>query len=111
VQCPKCESEMEEIECSDVTIDRCVGCQGIWFDRGEVESLSSTWVAEFIDTGDTVMGEQMSDIDDISCPRCGKQMRRFFDISESQLQFEECDEYGKFFDAGEFTLWAENQYL
>ncbi len=102
---------MEEVECSNIVIDRCVGCHGIWFDRGEAEALSSKWLAQFIDTGDAAMGEQMGDIDDISCPRCGKNMRRFFDITASQLQVEECDEHGKFFDAGEFTLWAENQYL
>lgn len=102
---------MEEIDCNDVMIDRCVGCKGLWFDRGEAERLSSEWLAEFIDTGDAAIGEQMDEIETISCPRCGTQMRRFLDITESQLQFEECDEHGKFFDAGEFTIWAENQYL
>jgi hypothetical protein len=38
-------------------------------------------------------------------------MRRFFDISETQVQYEECDEHGKFFDAGEFTVWAQAQHF
>ncbi len=111
MQCPKCDKVMDEIECDEVTIDRCRSCHGLWFDRGEAESMSDKWIAEFVDTGDPRIGESMDIVDDICCPRCGNAMRRYFDISESHLQFEECDEHGKFFDAGEFTLWAENQYL
>ncbi len=111
MDCPKCKASMDEISCDEVLIDRCTKCQGLWFDTGEAESLSDRWVAEYVDTGDPSLGEEMDEIDTIHCPRCSKPMRRFFDISESQLQYEECDEHGKFFDAGEFTLWAENQYL
>ena len=102
---------MEEVACNDVVIDRCISCGGLWFDTGEAEALSEEWIAEFIDTGDPQVGEAMDTIDNIDCPRCGKAMRRYFDITESQLQYEECDDHGKFLDAGEFTLWAENQYL
>ena len=111
MQCPKCDSAMEIVECDEVEIDRCTTCSGIWFDRGEAEAMSNRWIAEFVDVGDPKLGEKMDEIDAINCPRCGTQMRRFFDVEESQLQYEECDDHGKFFDAGEFTLWAENQYL
>jgi len=111
MQCPKCNEAMELIKCDEVEIDRCVACHGIWFDRGEAEAMSKQWIAEFVDTGDPDVGEKMDSIDTVNCPRCSKLMRCYFDISESQLQYEECDEHGKFFDAGEFTLWAENQYL
>ncbi len=109
MQCPKCHAGMEEVESKGVTIDRCLECQGLWFDRGEAEQLSDRLVADYIDTGDPEVGEAMDEIEAIKCPRCSQPMRRFFDLSESQLQFEECDEHGKFFDAGEFTLWAESQ--
>ncbi len=111
MQCPKCQKKMEEVECNEVMVDRCVACHGIWFDKGEAEALSEGWIAEFLDTGDPNIGETMDAIDTINCPRCGTLMKRFFDVEGSQLQYEECDEHGKFFDAGEFTLWAENQYL
>ena len=53
----------------------------------------------------------MDAVDLIDCPRCGKQMRRVMDIEGTHVQYEECDEHGKFFDAGEFTAWAEGRYL
>lgn len=111
MKCPKCQHDMQEVECAGVVIDRCESCHGLWFDKGEAEALSEKWRAEFVDTGDPAVGEAMDDTDVISCPRCAEPMRRFFDISESQLQFEECDTHGKFFDAGEFTRWAQGAYL
>ena len=111
MRCPKCDAKMEEVTCKDVVIDRCSACKGIWFDSGEAETLSKKWVAEFIDTGDTGLGHILNGFDTILCPRCGETMQRFFDIDGIQLQFEKCDEHGQFFDAGEFTLWAEHQYL
>ena len=112
MQCPKCFSkDVEQVTCNDIVVDRCTSCGGLWFDRGEAEAMSEKWMAEFIDTGDPSVGEAMDSIDVIRCPRCDKEMRRFFDVSGSQLQYEECDEHGKFFDAGEFTRWAEARYL
>ena len=111
MRCPKCNAKMEEVICGDVVIDRCSTCKGIWFDRGEAESLSKDWIAEFIDTGDSAIGHQLDDLDTIACPRCGEIMERFIDIDSQQLQIERCREHGQFFDAGEFTLWAESQYL
>jgi len=111
MRCPKCDAEMDEVKCDDVDVDRCSDCGGIWFDRGEAETLSSQWIAEFIDTGDVEVGMEKDGEDTVPCPRCGETMKRHFDIEASHLQFEQCDEHGKFFDAGEFTLWAKNQYL
>lgn len=42
LRCPRCAAEMESREyarCSQVMIDVCPQCHGIWLDRGEVEAL------------------------------------------------------------------------
>jgi Zn-finger nucleic acid-binding protein len=42
LQCPKCNIEMEAREyarCSQVMIDVCPKCHGIWLDKGEIEAL------------------------------------------------------------------------
>ena len=37
--CPKCGSDLKEIELLGIKIDRCAGCQGTFLDRGELELL------------------------------------------------------------------------
>ncbi|MEO5315160.1 zf-TFIIB domain-containing protein [Pseudarthrobacter sp. CC12] len=37
--CPKCGSEMRPYERNGIIIDQCLGCRGIFLDRGELESL------------------------------------------------------------------------
>ncbi len=42
ILCPKCGDEMESREyarCSQVMIDVCPVCHGIWLDKGEIEAL------------------------------------------------------------------------
>lgn len=102
---------MTPVQCGEVEIDRCSACQGLWFDKGEAETLAQGWLADYIDTGDPQSGLAMDAVDDISCPRCGAGMRRHFDVDGCQIQFEECDSHGSFFDAGEFTRWAADRYM
>lgn len=37
--CPKCHGDMRNYERSNVTIDQCTECRGIFLDRGELEKL------------------------------------------------------------------------
>ena len=39
--CPKCGMELHEIELRNVKVDKCFGCEGIWLDAGELETLMS----------------------------------------------------------------------
>ena len=39
VRCPKCGSDLEEINLQSVFIDKCNQCGGIWLDHGELELL------------------------------------------------------------------------
>ena len=42
MKCPKCGADLEEIEMDRIMVDRCTGCAGIFFDKGEVELLLDT---------------------------------------------------------------------
>ncbi len=107
MQCPKCNSSMEEKTLSTlqggVTVDRCSGCHGIWFDMGEAEALREKWMSEYVDSGDPEVGKQQNQIREIDCPRCGKQMEQLSDPVQTHIQYEACPEHGMYFDAGEFT--------
>ena len=111
MECPKCSAKMEEVNFQNVEIDRCEGCSGLWFDTGEAESLSRTWVTEWLDIGDPEIGEKFDHADKVLCPRCNVAMENHFDLEKSQICFEVCPTHGKFFDAGEFTIWLDNRYL
>lgn len=39
MHCPKCGHKMEEVTLEDVKVDRCTTCEGIYFDKGELEEL------------------------------------------------------------------------
>jgi acetyl-CoA carboxylase beta subunit len=40
MKCPKCGSDLQEINYQNVMIDKCADCQGIWLDHGELELLA-----------------------------------------------------------------------
>jgi hypothetical protein len=39
MKCPKCGMQLEGIAFGDVHIDKCLGCEGIWLDKGELETI------------------------------------------------------------------------
>lgn len=44
LKCPRCTQELEEMKftkASDLLIDRCGGCQGIYLDKGELRKVES----------------------------------------------------------------------
>lgn len=38
--CPKCGSQLEEIQFRGVKVDKCFGCGGVYLDDGELEQLA-----------------------------------------------------------------------
>jgi hypothetical protein len=40
MKCPKCGSDLEEINYENVMIDKCKDCNGIWLDAGEIDLLT-----------------------------------------------------------------------
>jgi hypothetical protein len=44
--CPKCGHKMEEVSLVNVKVDKCTVCEGIFFDRGELEDLIMTKAEE-----------------------------------------------------------------
>ena len=39
MKCPKCGADLREIELDGIMVDKCRGCEGIFFDRGELELM------------------------------------------------------------------------
>ena len=39
MQCPSCSARLVEIDRSEITIDACPACRGVWLDRGELDRI------------------------------------------------------------------------
>ena len=39
MKCPKCGADLKEVEMDHVMVDKCPGCGGIFFDKGELELI------------------------------------------------------------------------
>jgi uncharacterized protein len=39
MKCPKCGSDLEEKDIEGIKVDQCRGCEGIYFDRNELDEL------------------------------------------------------------------------
>ncbi len=55
ILCPKCNSQTERKEyayCSQIMIDKCLSCQGIWLDQGELEALEIFFERSQMETSD-----------------------------------------------------------
>ena len=52
MRCPKCGTQLKSVEHHGVTVEECPSCQGLWLDRGELETLSQreneSWVGRFL---------------------------------------------------------------
>jgi uncharacterized protein with PIN domain len=51
MRCPKCGSQMAEIDYKTLKIDRCTACDGVWLDAGELEAatkLEKSVLARFL---------------------------------------------------------------
>lgn len=104
IECPKCGQGMDEISYgSDLLIDRCTNCRGMWFDNGEAELLKSKWMGDALDIGTASEGKKWDTVDPVSCPRCGDEMEKASDPDQPHIWYEVCRDHGMFMDAGEFT--------
>jgi PAT family beta-lactamase induction signal transducer AmpG len=109
MRCPKCRARMQLLDYDGIEIDRCVYCEGIWFDAGESEALRHKEAAAEIDTGAARDGRQTNKFDNYECPRCSGNMMRVVDPKQTHIWFEKCESCdGSFFDAGEFKDLAEH---
>lgn len=103
MNCPKCDSKFETVSFNDIEVERCLGCQGLWFDMLEREDLVKIKGSESIDIGNDQVGEEYDNLRNIKCPHCTVKMIPMVDKDQVHIKYESCTVcYGTFFDAGEF---------
>ena len=41
MHCPKCGMDLSEMDYKGIKVDKCLSCEGIWLDAGELEQVST----------------------------------------------------------------------
>jgi Zn-finger nucleic acid-binding protein len=112
MKCPKCTADMTQLEYQGVTVNKCSGCEGLWFNNLEHEVLKTVAGSESIDTGDPSDGAQFDKIEDYVCPNCSGGMDKLVDKDQPHIWYEVCHScYGVFFDAGEFRDYKKSTFF
>lgn len=102
MKCPKCNADLKASDLGEygfVILDICPGCQGAWFDKGELDRLDdSVWQdAEelaFSDVSDSHQG--------LKCPKCTAQLRPLVPMDDKELVLDRCPNcQGFWLDSGE----------
>jgi len=75
MDCPTCQNAMITLELSDVEIDHCVNCGGIWLDAGELELLMDD-PAKAKRLLDAFREDTATDERPRKCPICDKKMAK-----------------------------------
>ena len=102
MDCPVCKTAMITLELSEVEIDHCLDCGGIWLDSGELEMLlddpakAKKLIESFSE--ETTHSELVR-----KCPICLKAMIKVSASSEKPaILLDKCKKgHGLWFDAGE----------
>ena len=102
MDCPVCKNAMITLELSDVEIDYCTDCDGIWLDAGELELL----------LGDAEQAKELLNSFKVDskctekprkCPICRKKMEKVIvGLTDCPLLIDKCRKGdGLWFDKGE----------
>lgn len=95
--CPKCiSSELlsKKAEGSDLVVQQCSRCHGIWLHPGQLEKLMPEAIKDLAVPKDATVGSR-------SCPDCQEPMHTF-NYPQTYVQIDMCREcHGLWIDAGE----------
>jgi uncharacterized protein len=107
--CPKCHAKLEAVKIGALTVERCTGCHGIWFDVLEWDDARELEGAERLDDGDSRVGTAHDSDSGLLCPKClTTPLIRLAVAHHPGLHVDKCARcYGAFFDAGEFREFRE----
>jgi Zn-finger nucleic acid-binding protein len=46
MKCPQCKEHMRQSTIDKITINECLRCKGMWFDRGQLDTVKDTVMPE-----------------------------------------------------------------
>jgi len=87
--CDGCDAPLHEVRLSGVRVDVCLGCHGLWLDRGELELLARRPPTQLSER--RALASVEATRGNRSCPRCQVQLRRLQTRGATVLR---CDAHG-----------------
>lgn len=98
MQCPHCSKALVTLEFSDLEVDYCFGCSGIWLDAGELEQLMAGCGDDaYLSTAASSQIREKAR----RCPLCRRRMEKISLGTVDRVMLDRCREHGIWFDAGE----------
>ncbi|NQT92181.1 MAG: zf-TFIIB domain-containing protein [Lentisphaerae bacterium] len=100
--CPGCGAEMTKERDPDIIVDRCLGCRGVFLDRGELDAVA-TGAAGEIEYGPVDVPFCLDRFPVRECPKCsGQRMEKVNLLRLPDLIFDRCRRCkGFYLDRGE----------
>ncbi len=110
MDCPVCEEAMITLEISEMEVDFCTSCLGIWLDGGELELM----LEDAEQAVALLRSFEAAENDPIrrKCPICDKVMKRLNVGLGSDVTIDKCvKDHGLWFDSGELPQILEKAQL
>jgi Zn-finger nucleic acid-binding protein len=93
MECPVCRNAMKTIKITDFSIDECLQCKGLWFDKGELEEFKDEVDPDlrFLDF-EIWSRKALFNINEesLACPRCRSVSLRAIKFQEPDLDITFC---------------------
>lgn len=105
--CPVCKLDMIVVEYSNIELDYCTTCKGVWFDSGELELLldaqgqeeAKPFLDNIFNSPDVASPEKGR-----KCPICSHKMKKSQIDEQPVILIDVCPEkHGLWFDGGEVS--------
>ncbi len=108
MNCPACKKEMSAEKRSDITVDVCNSCNGVWLDKGELNEVATGLAGdiEYSTLGQKVAFDKFPER---NCPKCdGWVMSKVALLTYTDTVFDYCPNcQGFFLDGGEVSEMNE----
>ena len=106
--CPLDGTELQKVHIMNVALDKCHKCDGIWFDKGELDIIRDSCVENVEEVlekkyGDPSYTESQTE-GYMKCPACNGKLHRHNYSYVSPVHIDSCSScYGKWLDDGELN--------